>query len=387
MDVQIASRLANRRREAGLSQEALAAKLGVSRQAVSKWERSEASPDTDNLIALAALYGVTLDKLLYGTDEQGSGSAEPEANTTEATDAEQGDDPDDAACKAADHTQNAADAASDTDDAADASSAASSKDHVSIGWDGIHVSKPGEEVHVSWDGIHVDDEAKNEHVHIGRRGLHAQDAKGHSVESDGAGGVIVDGEHFASWREAREARARPGQHEPVSAHVEPHPLRRVRGDRRGGDRPFHRHVAAVVAAAHDSHLPCPGPLDRPPLARAAHEALHRHGPARLGHLDVRHPHVAAAREHVAGSPTNARSHIISLTPRGRPRIIPCGNYSGSRPGQRRPHGSTQRRPHGPALSTPRRCAMSDGSSHSCQLILVHNMGMVCVLGKARTARR
>ena len=204
MDVQIASRLANRRREAGLSQEALATKLGVSRQAVSKWERSEASPDTDNLIALAALYGVTLDELLYGADEQGSGSAEPEANTTEATDAEQGDDPDDAACKAADHTQNAADAASDTDDAADASSAASSKDHVSIGWDGIHVSKPGEEVHVSWDGIHVDDEAKNEHVHIDRKGLHAQDAKGHSVESDGVGGVIVDGEHFASWREARE---------------------------------------------------------------------------------------------------------------------------------------------------------------------------------------
>ena len=204
MDVQIASRLADRRREAGLSQEALAAKLGVSRQAVSKWERSEASPDTDNLIALAALYGVTLDELLYGTDEQGSGSAEPEANTTEATDAEQGDDPDDAACKAADHTQNAADAASDTDDAADASSAASSKDHVSIGWDGIHVSKPGEEVHVSWDGIHVDDEAKNEHVHIDRKGLHAQDAKGHSVESDGAGGVIVDGVNYASWREARE---------------------------------------------------------------------------------------------------------------------------------------------------------------------------------------
>ena len=203
MDVQIASRLANRRREAGLSQEALAAKLGVSRQAVSKWERSEASPDTDNLIALAALYGVTLDELLYGTDEQGSGSAEPDANTTEATDAEQGDGPDDAACNAADHTQNA-DAASDTDGAADASSGASSKDHVSIGWDGIHVSKPGEEVHVSWDGIHVDDEAKNEHVHIDRKGLHAQDAKGHSVESDGAGGVIVDGVNYASWREARE---------------------------------------------------------------------------------------------------------------------------------------------------------------------------------------
>ncbi len=31
--------------------------------------------------------------------------------------------------------------------------------------------------------------------------------------------------------------------------------------------------------------------------------------------------------------------------------------------------------------------MSDGSSHSCQLILVHNMGMARVLGKARAARR
>ena len=43
MDAQIANRLADLRRKAGLSQEALAAKLGVSRQAVSKWERSEAS--------------------------------------------------------------------------------------------------------------------------------------------------------------------------------------------------------------------------------------------------------------------------------------------------------------------------------------------------------
>jgi transcriptional regulator with XRE-family HTH domain len=41
-----------------------AEKLGVSRQAVSKWERAESSPDTDNLIALAQLYSVTLDVLL-----------------------------------------------------------------------------------------------------------------------------------------------------------------------------------------------------------------------------------------------------------------------------------------------------------------------------------
>lgn len=66
MDLAMAQRLVNRRKAAGLSQEALAAQLGVSRQAVSKWERSESSPDTDNLIALAALYGVSLDELLYG---------------------------------------------------------------------------------------------------------------------------------------------------------------------------------------------------------------------------------------------------------------------------------------------------------------------------------
>ena len=42
----------------------LAEKLGVSRQSISKWERAEASPDTDNLIALAQVYGLSLDELL-----------------------------------------------------------------------------------------------------------------------------------------------------------------------------------------------------------------------------------------------------------------------------------------------------------------------------------
>ena len=70
MNVEIAQRLSARRKQSGLSQEALAEKLGVSRQAVSKWERSESSPDTDNLIALAQLYGVSLDELLYVDDER-----------------------------------------------------------------------------------------------------------------------------------------------------------------------------------------------------------------------------------------------------------------------------------------------------------------------------
>ena len=64
MNVATANKLVNLRKSFGLSQEDLAAKLGVSRQAVSKWERAESSPDTDNLIALAEIYGTTVDDLL-----------------------------------------------------------------------------------------------------------------------------------------------------------------------------------------------------------------------------------------------------------------------------------------------------------------------------------
>ena len=64
MNVEIAQRLAEMRRAKGYSQEELAEKLGLSRQAVSKWERAESSPDTGNIIALAKLYGVTIDELL-----------------------------------------------------------------------------------------------------------------------------------------------------------------------------------------------------------------------------------------------------------------------------------------------------------------------------------
>ena len=64
MNVVLGENLAKYRKKAGYSQEELADKLGVSRQAVSKWERGEASPDTENLIALSRLYGVTLDELV-----------------------------------------------------------------------------------------------------------------------------------------------------------------------------------------------------------------------------------------------------------------------------------------------------------------------------------
>lgn len=68
MNIEIAERLIKLRKEKGLSQEELAAQLGLSRQAVSKWERAEASPDTDNLICLARIYGVSLDQLLNTSD-------------------------------------------------------------------------------------------------------------------------------------------------------------------------------------------------------------------------------------------------------------------------------------------------------------------------------
>ena len=64
MDIETANRLLQYRKKHNLSQEELANKIGVSRQAVSKWERAEASPDTDNLILLAEIYGVSLDELL-----------------------------------------------------------------------------------------------------------------------------------------------------------------------------------------------------------------------------------------------------------------------------------------------------------------------------------
>ena len=68
MNIEIANRLVSLRKANHLSQEELAAKIGISRQAVSKWERAEACPDTDNLILLANLYKISLDELLK-TDE------------------------------------------------------------------------------------------------------------------------------------------------------------------------------------------------------------------------------------------------------------------------------------------------------------------------------
>jgi len=56
--------LREHRTECKMTQEFVAETLGVSRQAVSKWENGTSDPNTSNLIALAKLYGISAEKLL-----------------------------------------------------------------------------------------------------------------------------------------------------------------------------------------------------------------------------------------------------------------------------------------------------------------------------------
>ena len=60
----LGQRIQDHRTRLGLSQEGLGDKLGVSRQAVSKWEADGAVPDTNKLIALSKLFGISLNELL-----------------------------------------------------------------------------------------------------------------------------------------------------------------------------------------------------------------------------------------------------------------------------------------------------------------------------------
>lgn len=245
MDKGIARRLAARRKQAGLSQEALADKLGVSRQAVSKWERAESLPDTDNLIALAALYGLTLDELLWReageNDSRISQPASGAADTAEASGTSTGegysqgkpdaveDDRDDGRhdSEASDNDQAGGSADSSMDGAAfessrndnDAESDNSQghgkgDDYAHVSFrDGIHVrdTKKGEEVHIGWSGVHVTNRNKGEEVHVGWDGVHVEqpNASGtvddpKSVHVDDSG-VIIGEQYFENWHEAHKA--------------------------------------------------------------------------------------------------------------------------------------------------------------------------------------
>lgn len=63
----IAERLQELRKNAGYSQEQVAEMLGLSRQAVSKWESGQGKPEIDNIVKLMEIYNVSADYILLGT--------------------------------------------------------------------------------------------------------------------------------------------------------------------------------------------------------------------------------------------------------------------------------------------------------------------------------
>ena len=213
MNLEIASRLVALRKDNHLSQEALAEKLGISRQAVSKWERAEASPDTDNLIALAKLYHVSLDELLRIHDEEETDSLDIRADgneteslmTTQISTQEESRENDVFADQAEDGCQ---------DEPADGTSGQTGQNdekEVHIGFHGIHVKeRNGDEVHIGWDGIHVCD--KDNEVHIDKNGIYVNgEEAGEHIFMGGRSGAgfplllfavaahIITGICFGAW--------------------------------------------------------------------------------------------------------------------------------------------------------------------------------------------
>ena len=74
-------RLQTLRKTKGMSQEQLAERLEISRQAVSKWEMNTSMPDADNLIELSNLFEVTIDYLLKNQSKQEENPVAPEVPT------------------------------------------------------------------------------------------------------------------------------------------------------------------------------------------------------------------------------------------------------------------------------------------------------------------
>lgn len=137
MNKDTAARLYDYRRANHFSQEELAERIGVSRQAISKWERGESSPDTDNLIALAKLYGITIDELINGTEIPKETVFNNESNQ-ENNEFIYDDVPE------------------DTDKSSTFGSGINyndGKDHVHIGFDGIHIETKNDSVHIGADDI------------------------------------------------------------------------------------------------------------------------------------------------------------------------------------------------------------------------------------------
>ena len=72
----LGSKIREYRRNAGMSQEKLAELVGVSRQAVTKWEADQSAPSTENLFRLADVFGITVDMMLTEDKAEKSSLAE-----------------------------------------------------------------------------------------------------------------------------------------------------------------------------------------------------------------------------------------------------------------------------------------------------------------------
>lgn len=68
MQMTIGEKIQNLRKQRGMSQEQLAEALGVSRQAVSKWEAGQSVPDIDKIISICDYFGVTTDYILRNAE-------------------------------------------------------------------------------------------------------------------------------------------------------------------------------------------------------------------------------------------------------------------------------------------------------------------------------
>ena len=78
----LADKIIRLRKKNGWSQEELADKMNVSRQAVSKWESAQTIPDLERILQLSQLFGVTTDYLLKDEIENEELTGDASSNTT-----------------------------------------------------------------------------------------------------------------------------------------------------------------------------------------------------------------------------------------------------------------------------------------------------------------
>ena len=76
----LSEKILSYRKSAGLSQEELAARVGVSRQAVSKWETGESTPELSKVVLLAKAFHITTDQLLSPEAPQSSAPSSSPSN-------------------------------------------------------------------------------------------------------------------------------------------------------------------------------------------------------------------------------------------------------------------------------------------------------------------